>query len=269
MRLNPFSRVSRKRRAQHRAQYASPSAHNNIIQKFIDELDAKVYLEIGYFKGGNFVCIRCNTKYAVDPAPYNSAYRRHSRARKLRGRTTEYFCIPSDDFFRDHKALLQKRPLDVVYVDGLHTFEQALRDVINAFEFLSPGGVVVLDDCNPSNETIGLRATSIDDAGRLAQQLHAEGKLHEQWDNRWCGDVWKAIDYLRRNCDSLNVSVLDTTNGFGVVSVKPNARFVAPTADLAAHQALPYSHLANDRRKVLNLQPLANLDEVVRLHCGK
>ena len=263
MRLNPFSRVARKRRAQH----TSPSAHNIIIQKFIDELDAKVYLEIGYFKGDNFVRIQCNTKYAVDPAPHNAVYRLHNSVRALRGWTTEYFCTTSDDFFRSQSDLLAQTPVDVVYVDGLHTFEQSLIDVCNAFRVLSPGGVVFVDDCNPQNAAIAMPAASLDEAKEKVEQANANGRITDKWSGEWCGDVWKTIAQLR-NYDCLNVTVLDTHTGLGVVTLKPGAEFSEPNNELPALlEKAPYEILAANRKTILDLQPVELLQAVLHKHC--
>ena len=262
MRLNPFSHGARKRRARR----TSPSAHNAIIQKFIDELDAKVYLEIGYFKGDNFVCVQCDTKYAVDPAPHNSVYRRHNRVRKLRGRTTEYFCTTSDDFFRSQGDLLAKTPLDVVYVDGLHTFEQSLRDVINAFKFLSPGGVVFVDDCNPRDAAIAMPATSLDEAKEKVAQANEIGCITDKWSSEWCGDVWKTIGHLRGSA-SLNISVLDTHTGLGVITLKPGMEFAEPKGAPEIWMNNPYTELDVNRAVILDLQPVEALSAVLQKHC--
>ena len=38
---------------------------------------------------------------------------------------------------------------DVIYLDGLHVFEQTLRDLMNALHHLQPHGVIVVDDTRP------------------------------------------------------------------------------------------------------------------------
>jgi hypothetical protein len=40
-------------------------------------------------------------------------------------------------------------PVDMAYIDGLHTYEAVIKDFRNIEPFLSPGGVVVFDDCDP------------------------------------------------------------------------------------------------------------------------
>ena len=60
----------------------------------------------------------------------------------------------SDDFFA---SLPPEATFDVVYVDGHHVYEQAYRDVINAFRHLSRHGVVVVDDVVPADEVSAMR----------------------------------------------------------------------------------------------------------------
>ena len=240
--------------------------HSEINQLFVDEIKAKTYLEIGYERGGTWLRIACHTKYAVDPRPHNKAYWKH-KLHHIGQRKTRFFCMTSDEFFSGSHNLLTKKPLDVVYIDGLHTFEQSLRDFLNSMEYLSKGGVILLDDCNPVSDTIATPGVSIEDAKRIVDSGYAAGKLSHQWDGRWCGDVWKTVDYLRGNCPSINVSVLDTDTGLGVVSVKKNQKFVKPTASITPYKALSYQHLENNRKSLLNLQPIQNLDAVINLHC--
>ena len=46
--------------------------------------------------------------------------------------TTHFFKISSDEFFAHHPP---PAPFDIIFIDGLHTFEQALRDLLNSLLF--------------------------------------------------------------------------------------------------------------------------------------
>ncbi len=52
-------------------------------------------------------------------------------------------------YFRD--SVLAKKKFDVIYLDGLHTFEQTLRDLLNALTLVADAGVIILDDVLPSS----------------------------------------------------------------------------------------------------------------------
>ena len=66
------------------------------------------------------------------------------------GETSELFYETSDMFFEKHATeLFSKDPLNVAFVDGLHTWEQTYQDVLNCLNYLSDNGVILMHDCNP------------------------------------------------------------------------------------------------------------------------
>jgi hypothetical protein len=87
--------------------------------------------------------------------------------------------MTSDDFFfSDNQArqvLYDFPPIDLVFIDGMHLFEYALRDYLNVERYANPGTVVVFDDVLPYNEAIATR---------------------EQPPGDWTGDVWKVVEIL-------------------------------------------------------------------------
>ncbi len=68
-------------------------------------------------------------------------------------------------------------PLDLAFIDGLHLFEQVVRDFINVERNASPRTVVLLHDSLPLDEVT---------AGR------------ERVTDFYSGDVWKAVLAIRR-----------------------------------------------------------------------
>ncbi len=116
--------------------------------------------------------------------------------------------MASDDFF-ETKASLLKNGLDVVFIDGLHTYEQSLRDVQNSLKLLKEDGVIIMHDCNPESESIAYPASSCQSAASL--------KL-DGWTGEWSGDVWKTIAYLRSTQKNLHVFVLDCDYGLGIIT---------------------------------------------------
>jgi hypothetical protein len=98
--------------------------------------------------------------------------------------------------------------LDVVFVDGLHTYQQALKDVNNSLINLNEKGVIIIHDCNPPHEAAAYPADSYDHAASLSLP---------GWTGEWCGDVWKTICYLRSHRNDLKIFVLDCDYGLGIV----------------------------------------------------
>lgn len=208
-----------------------------------------VYLEIGVSRGQAFGKISADVKIAVDPA-----FKLSARTRELaddKGRETYYFETTSDSFFENETAFLEQHPIDVALIDGLHTYEQVVRDVEFTVRYLRDDGVIFLHDCNPPFALAGRRAESWDDF--MAQQ---SGPLKI---GIWNGDVWKAIVHLRSTHNDLLVGVLKCDQGVGFV------RKGSPESPLSYSveqvEALTYADLKADRKRLLNLKSPRYLDE--------
>jgi SAM-dependent methyltransferase len=226
-----------------------------IIQAFIDRIGARVYLEIGVKRGDTFLSIRAPHKIAVDPAPRISRRSRvRSWIRNPRNLFNRYFHVESDAFFSAPPRRLDREGLDIVFVDGLHTHEQSLRDVRNTLRYLNPGGAVLLHDCNPGSEEAASPLELFDRARRTGSWKPDAG---------WSGDVWKTIVDLRATEPELSVCVLDCDTGIGVVTrgPRPSKPCRVDPDDVAA---LTYSQLDAQRRELLDLRPPGDLHQLLR-----
>jgi predicted O-methyltransferase YrrM len=87
-------------------------------------------LEIGSDLGLLVESIRINRIFAVDPI------RNYKIPFKFRH--IKFFEMTSDEFFEKH--ISQK--YDFIFVDGLHTYEQVLKDCQNYYPKLKPGGLI-------------------------------------------------------------------------------------------------------------------------------
>lgn len=229
---------------------ALPGANRiKAVQRALDGRVNPIYLEIGVSRGQAFQRISAAEKIAVDPA-----FKLSERSRRLadgKARVTHYFETTSDDFFASETAFLEQRPIDVALIDGLHTYEQVVRDVENALRYLRDDGVIFLHDCNPPFALAARRAESWDDF--IAQQ---SGPLVI---GIWNGDVWKAIVHLRSTRHDLLVGVLKCDQGVGFV------RKGTPESPLSYSveqvEALTYADLKADRKRLLNLKPARYLSE--------
>lgn len=215
-----------------------------IVQRLIDAIGAKNYLEIGVSKGGCFLNIRARYKMAVDPSF------RIRPGKKLKyffknpsNINNHYFEMTSDDFFASQQKLLQERNPKIVLVDGLHTYGQALKDVYNSLSFLEKGGVIVMHDCNPLSEAAAYPADSLSHA----MSLNLPG-----WNNIWNGDVWKTIVHLRALNPELEVFVLDCDHGVGIVRKSP-AKNTLNFSEKEI-QDLSYSDFEARRVEMINLK---------------
>lgn len=150
------------------------------------------YLEIGVFKGKSLaLALPCTRAVGVDPAaelffPIGPT-----------GRLCE---MTSDEFFANPELAITAygASLDLAFIDGLHLFEQALRDFINVERICHSGGVVLLHDVYPKDP--------------LAASRNWKSKY-------WAGDVFKVMLILKDYRPDLVVSVIDVfPTGLGVVT---------------------------------------------------
>lgn len=88
---------------------------HEIINRIIQEVDGKHYLEIGYGNGANFNKIICKGKLATDPNVANPS-----------GNIAN---LSSDEYFQ-----LVANEYDVVFIDGLHHADQVRKDIVNAMK---------------------------------------------------------------------------------------------------------------------------------------
>lgn len=207
-----------------------------IIQRIIDQLGAKSYLEVGVQSGDTFLHLKARNKIAVDPRfliPWKAKLQwyRWNRCNIF----NRYYEMSSDEFFLDYKKILMRRGVDVAFVDGLHTFKQSLADIKNSMNYLREGGVIVIDDCNPSSEG-------------AANPVKAPEQVE------WNGDVWKSVAYLRSLCPDLNVFTIDTVYGLGVVTRGTPENMLDYSLDQIAD--LTYADFDSNRNDILNLKDI-------------
>ncbi len=149
------------------------------------------YLEIGVGGGASLSLASCSA-IGVDPFP------------ALTGQipdSVEVAAMLSDDFF----DLRPKVPVDFAFIDGLHDFEQALRDFMNIERHAHPGTVVAISSIYPNHP-------------RQAQRKRAT--------RAWTGDVWKLREVLARRRPDLRLAAIDTAPAglLLVAGLDPNNR---------------------------------------------
>jgi len=185
-----------------------------LLQELIDIHGYQNFLEIGTHKGKTLLPLDCENKTAVDPnfkitIPFfvKWLYKKPSNIKN------RYFSMTSDTFFKKKSSYLKKNGgPDLVFIDGLHTFEASLKDVLNALKYLDPKGTIVLHDCFPPTLASATPAVSLKEAAKMNIP---------EWEGSWCGDVWKTIVYLRELYKiELEVFVINTDLGLGVIKNK-------------------------------------------------
>jgi len=194
----------------------------DIVNQMLTLTDQTRYLEIGVRDGQSFFQIDADLKVAVDPI-FRFDVADHASDRQ------QFHQITSDAFF---EALAPDTQFDVIFVDGLHVFEQALRDVLNAIDVLAPGGIIVIDDVKPNSPTAAMRDFDL--------FRKVRGKIGLR-DPSWMGDVYKVIAFIDLFLTGWSYATVEECHG---VSVMWRARRPLPgrplNMDLERLSRLPF-----------------------------
>ncbi|MFW6732034.1 MAG: class I SAM-dependent methyltransferase [Synechococcus sp.] len=140
-----------------------------------------LYLEIGVDQG---VSLACSTGPAIgiDPRPGLVL------CEPLPPQAQIISCS-SDAFFADEAMASLSTAPELAFIDGMHLFEFALRDLLNCERTMAPWGLVVIDDIYP------------------CQPVQASRRRRS---GAWTGDVWKLVPILRQHRPDLTMVCLNT-----------------------------------------------------------
>ena len=229
----------------------------DVIQQTIAEKKARNYLEIVVKKGKLFLKVKARKKIAVDPIfkirPKQKINALLSDAKNI---FNEYYEMTSDSFFEKHRRrLLWLNGLDLSFVDGLHTYNQTLKDVTNCLAYLSPYGVIAMHDCNSATAAQAVPADSREQAAKL--------KIPDQT-KEWSGDVWKTIAHLRSTMKDLKICVLDCDHGIGIITRGRPETMLDYSLETIDH--LGYDDLEKEREHILNLKPPNHLQHFLSVN---
>jgi hypothetical protein len=221
----------------------------DMIQQCIDVIKkrkSKVnYLEIGVQTGFCFFKIKANKKLAVDPDfIIKTKNKVKAYIKNLSNFNNKFFELTSDDFFEQKKDYIKSvGGLDVVFIDGLHLYEQVVKDIKNSLTYLNKGGVILVHDCNPLNENAAVRAYTSSEVAAM----NLPG-----YDYIWNGDVYKAIVELRATRKDIDVMVINSDHGVGIIT-QGNSE-VPLTLSKEQLAGLNYAYLDKNRESYLNLK---------------
>ena len=149
----------------------------DLIEYLINKYGYSDYLEIGCDQDQLFSKIKIQNKVGVDPS-------NGGNVRKT-----------SDEFFKENK-----NKFDIVFIDGLHTYDQVKKDILNSINCLKENGIVLVHDCMP--DSLGKQAVP-------------------RYRMIWNGDVWKAIVDLRQRKD-LEIFTCEMDQGIGIIKKEKN-----------------------------------------------
>lgn len=208
-----------------------------IVQNYINLKKITNYLEIGVFVGHHLMQIKAPNIMVVDPFIQVPFWRNNTDP------THHYYEVTSDDFFEQQSNYLEKNKIQACLIDGLHTYEQSLKDVLNTLDNCEDDCLIVMHDCKPVNKA-------------AAQPTMALGRQTEGYNGLWMGDVYKTILWLRSFRDDVQTFVLDCDCGLGIVKKgKPESTLNLTEAEI---EKLTYDDLVKDMDNLLNLKPASH-----------
>lgn len=141
------------------------------------------YIEIGIRQGDSLrLALPDTTCVAIDPDPALA---------ECPLPNTRLFATSSDQFFNCHSLteILGASSFSLAFVDGLHLFEQALRDFINLEKFATPSSIVIIHDCLPLDVITSQRTRTT---------------------HFYSGDVWKVAMCLNTSRPDLKMKTIRT-----------------------------------------------------------
>jgi hypothetical protein len=213
------------------------ASRQRVVNRFLSLYDEPRYLEIGVFSGRTFDAAKAAFKVAVDPM---FRFDHTDPTRDVPG--IDYHQVTSDEYFGS--IIDPGQQFDVIYLDGLHTFEQTLRDLINALHHLQPRGVIVIDDVRPPTYLASVR-----DRERYFQLREALGLSEREW----MGDVYRVVMFIETFHQALTYRTV--ANNHGQAVVWRSRRATVPDRLVSDVAAWSFEDLKLDE-SVLRLAPL-------------
>ncbi|MDB5403516.1 MAG: hypothetical protein JWQ55_5534 [Rhodopila sp.] len=155
------------------------------VNALAKQLGSRRYLEIGVLHGNTFRDVEIPERTAVDPGfGFDTS--------ELANEVTRFFKQTSDDFFAEAPIF---PPYDLVLIDGMHTFEQVVRDLSNVLVRTHQRSVIILDDTVPDDVYSTVKDGLASYRHRKTDSAPARG---------WQGDVYKTLFYIHDFFPSLN-----------------------------------------------------------------
>ncbi|MCP5045886.1 MAG: tetratricopeptide repeat protein [bacterium] len=203
-----------------------------LIKRFHHWLKPAGYVEIGVETGQSLSLVLPRTRaVGIDP---------NLQLKFPLTPLTRTYEMTSDDFFVSHNLLeeLENQPVQLSFIDGLHLFEQALKDFMNIERYASKETVVLVHDCFPLD-----KATSTRERGTFF----------------WSGDTWKTIVCLREYRPDLNLFTIPASpTGLGVITnLDPKSTVLEDHYDeiVAKFKPMDYDYLDGKKEETLNVIP--------------
>ena len=138
------------------------------------------YLEIGVAKGNTFFNVEASDKHAVDPRF------RFDIGNRSDFKNETFHSVTSDEYFS--KSSDESKPFDLIFLDGLHTYNQTLKDFLNSLAVAHKKTIWLIDDTVPRD--------AISAEPSLDKVKSARSIENNDSDQTWMGDVFKVVVFI-------------------------------------------------------------------------
>jgi len=167
------------------------------LERFQKKLKPRTYLEIGVESGYSLQFAKEPTRsIGIDPDP---------GIRFTIKSPMKLFALNSDDFFKEYNLTneFDGLPVSLAFIDGLHEYDQALRDFFNIERHSTKSTIVLLHDVQGAIPEISTR---------------------DRETNYWAGDTWKIMHVLKEYRPDLTIATIPTyPTSLGVITnLNPN-----------------------------------------------
>lgn len=214
---------------------SNPNSRHARLNHIATILNASRYLEIGVSKGITFNNVDIVRKVAVDPV-FRFDISEHSSGQR------EFHEVTSDHYF---SSIASKDDIfDLIYLDGLHTFEQTFRDFCASLAHAHSRTVWVIDDTIP----ISLAAAEPDrQAFRALKSALKDARPH------WMGDVYKVVFAIHDFFPQFSYASFREGHGQTVVWRKARPSFSPALNSLEAISRSGYDQFLLLSHKLMNI----------------
>ncbi|SFJ67340.1 class I SAM-dependent methyltransferase [Methylobacterium brachiatum] len=180
---------------------------DEIINRISELFEDPKYLEVGVWQGGTFNQVKARTKVAVDPK-FDFDHNQRSSDEP----NNKYYQVTSNEYFVDASNRSDK--FDVIFLDGLHTFEQTLTDLLHSVDLLNENGIIILDDIIPDSYPASLRSE---------QECYYFRQSVGDTSTHWMGDVYKLAFFINAYMLNWSYCTVAETHGQLVMWRHPRA----------------------------------------------
>lgn len=218
-----------------------------VLQRLLDLFERPRYLEIGVDRGETFTALKAFEKVAVDPSFHFDV-----EAVKQADPAASFMQVPSDAYFQQASRDVM---FDVVFIDGLHTFDQVLRDLLNCLSLSHDGTIIVVDDVIPTDYP-----ASVKDIPTMLALRQAGGSPGLTW----MGDVYKAVFFMATFLPMYQYATVLENHG-QLIMWRARTRSMPQVRTISEISAKPFESVVFER-DIFKLTPFETIYEALLAH---